>query len=244
MLLTCTPVVQRGLFGITRGQVEPIYWVKSLFCLLFSHNYSINLWLDIREYELCFPPPNPNILRSLGLSKPPFFLGTPWKGGPGLCELYSFAQRKVFVLKSKRLWVLLLWAPSYGPILGICSVRNSLRYCLDHSHFCSINSLYSIPSRKPTLTSPALCLNKSEIDPSPPHSSRVSSSSSFRPSNLTPALRITAATSAYYDCLVTCLSSSKLWVFEDRACMSLYHKAVPSAWLMLNQYLMVNTKSE
>lgn len=168
--------------------------------------------LGIREYELNFPPKSPNILGSLGLSKPLFFLGTPWKGGPGVCALYSFAQRKVFALKSRRLWVLFPWTPSYGHVLGICSVRYTLHYGLAHSYFCSINNLYSIHSRKPTLSSPTLCLNKSELDPPPPHPSRISSSS-CSPSILTPALYITVLTTVYYCCLVICLSPSQTMSF-------------------------------
>lgn len=30
----------------------------------------------------------------------------PWEGEPGVCESYSFSQWKVFVLKSKGLWLL------------------------------------------------------------------------------------------------------------------------------------------
>lgn len=82
-------------------------YIKSLFCLLGSHKYSINLQLGIRESKLNSFSQGPNILRLLRPSKPPFPLGTPWKGDPGVCELYSFAQRKVFVLKRKRLWLLL-----------------------------------------------------------------------------------------------------------------------------------------
>lgn len=90
--------------------------IKSPFCLLCSHKYSINLQRGIRESKLNFTQ-GPNICRPLGPSKPPFLQGTPWKGDPGVCELYSFAQSKVFALKRKRLWLLLaivlglsLWA--------------------------------------------------------------------------------------------------------------------------------------
>lgn len=124
------------LITSTSGWTQTLgdFYIKSLFCLLCSHKYSINLQLGIRESTLNSFPQGPNILRPLGPSKPPFLLGTPWKGDPGVCEFYSFAQRKVFALKRKRLWLLLaivlgpkLWAHLcqwLGEVcLGIYSVK-------------------------------------------------------------------------------------------------------------------------
>lgn len=130
--------------------------MKSFFSLLYSHKYSINLQLGIRESKLNSSPKGP-YPTPLGLSKPHFLLGTPWKGDPEMCELYSFAQRKVFVLKSKRLWLLV--AISLGPKQR-AHLRDMLSgiplHCLANSYFCSINSLYSTHSRKPTFISPLL----------------------------------------------------------------------------------------
>lgn len=138
---------------------------------------------------------------------------------------------------------LLHWAPSNGPILGIYSVRNALLHCLAHFYFCSINSLHSIHSRKPTLTStPVSLLNKSELDPPRPHSSRTAYSifPPFIP--LPPAYH-----SADHTLLL--LSSYYLSVpFLNYEFLRMEHKCLYttslclSAWLVLNKCLMVNTE--
>lgn len=102
--------------------------------------------------------------------------------------------------------LLLPRGPSHGLILEMCSVRNTSLCCLAHSYFCSINWLYGVHSKKPTLTSlspPKKC----QLGHPLPHSRRTPSFSAFPPSIPT-LLHITALITLYNNCLVTCLSPS------------------------------------
>ena len=119
-----------------------------------------------------------------------------------------FAQRKVFVLKSKRLWLLV--AIALGPKQW---AHLSDMLCQEHPSSL-LGSLLLLSNKqiiqylllKAYLDQP-LTSKKCELDHPPPHSSKTPSLSAFPPSIPTP-LHITALIMLYDNCLVTCLSFS------------------------------------
>lgn len=145
-----------------------------------------------------------------------------------MCDSHSFAQRKLFVLEIKRLW--LPAATTRGPRQWAHLGPATPLQCLAHSCLCSTNSLYSVHSRKPTSTSAHL--NKSDLHPllhvpAGPPLPLCANLPPTRPPHVT-ALICGVCLSSYLS--VPFLDYEVLWM--ERMCLYTT-EPVPGAWLVL-----------